>query len=696
MKLIVDKGELNLPEDFSFEIEQNSAFFSDDGAASVAATIPATPEDLAKLDNPTRIARNTRFVNLFPAILSHGVFQKKGNLVVTSASKDGITCAMALEDSEFYSQWKDKNLKELFKDSKLWANDRNSVADLYSSLNTIYKQPSLSNTVCLFPVAVNYNQESDSYLINNEPMNQYGEVEGVYSLVWEGRTVMEGDDKVGVPDGYGIAPFFYLKAFLNKMFQLCGYTIGTNCFATNSKLSSLILVHNCSDVICKGKNVYLYDLVPNKTISEILEWLRNKFYAQIVVYPTEKKVDIVLLNDILDAGYDMDLTGQLLGNIVHSYEQSSRIVLTPNTSLEGATPVTETEEDILKKYGAVNEFASGESQFPLDFSGQPVGLLLHLATGAYYEISRNFRNQTRSKRVGSNYFTYDRKNSQDAESISWDDIVPPMVIVNGMLMPYIGTRTHRNTSYNDSDKEEEQEIMVVDFAGLSERLESGGGGGRVFDWYTHSGHYYYGTTQKFDNKGHLREGKYNLNAPDMFQEFFARYNTMLRNNMVKVEGQFDIAIEKLLSYGMYSLKLYEGQRLLPISLKYEVGRKIRCLNAAFYLVKDYSDSEEDAPIVIPAPEYQWVQNTSEADAAMAALQPQYPDRNLAYHVIDGGSEEDTGDFFLPAPTALGQKSPKLERTIEIGYSYRTRPSESPTWRAITRQTVHFWYESAAI
>ena len=171
------------------------------------------------------------------------------------------------------------------------------------------------------------------------------------------------------------------------------------------------------------------------------------------------------------------------------------------------------EEDILKKYGSVTEFASGESQVPLDFSGQPVGLLLQLATGTYYEISRNFRNQTRSNRVGSNYFTYDRKNSQNAESISWDDIVPPMVIANSMLMPYIGTRTHRNTSYNDSDKDEEQEIMVVDFAGLTERLESGGGG-RATSWYTHCGHYYYGTTQKYDNKGHLREGKYNLNAPD--------------------------------------------------------------------------------------------------------------------------------------------------------------------------------------
>lgn len=693
MKLIVEKGELNLPEDFSFEIEQNSAFFSEDGTASVGATIPATPDDLAKLDHPTRIARNTKFVNLFPAILSHGTFQKKGNLMVTSASKDGITCSMALEDSEFYSKWKESNLKELFDRSILYMDD--TVGDLYATLNTIYKQPGLSSTICLFPVAVNYDQENDSYQINNEPLNEYGSVSGTYSLKWQARTVMEGDVKVSVPDGYGIAPFFYLKAFIRKMFQRCGYSMGTNCFATNPKLSSLVLVHNCSDVICKAC-LDLADIVPNKTISEFLEWLQNKFHAQIVVHPAEKKVDVVLMNDILEAGYDMDLTGKLIDNIVFSYEQSKRIVLTPDTSLDGAAPVAETEEELLKKYGYVHEFASGNSQFPLYFENEAVGLLLHLATGTYYEISRNSRNQTRSKRVGTNYFTYDRKNTQEAESISWEDIMPPMVLVDGMLMPYIGKRTHRNTSYTETEKDEEQEIMVVDFAGLSTPItlqSSGSGQTRVFDFYTHSGHYYYGTTQKYDNTGALRQGKYSLIAPEMYELFFAKYAKMLRNNLVKVEGQFDIPIERLLSYGMYSLKLYEGQKLLPVSLKYEVGRKIRCLNAAFYQVKDYVDGEEDTPTVIPEPIYQWVENTSEADAAVAALQPSYPNNTLSYHIVT--SEEDE-DFFLPAPSSLGLKSATFARTIEIGYYYRTRPGESATWRAVQRTTVNFWYESAAI
>ena len=75
MKLTVQKGELTLPENFSFEIEQNSAFFSSDGAASVAATIPATPADQEKLGFPTRTARRYRFANLYPATIESGAFQ---------------------------------------------------------------------------------------------------------------------------------------------------------------------------------------------------------------------------------------------------------------------------------------------------------------------------------------------------------------------------------------------------------------------------------------------------------------------------------------------------------------------------------------------------------------------------------------------------------------------------------------------
>ena len=83
MRLITEQGELTLPEDFSFEVEQNSAFFSENGAATVGATIPATGEDLARLGFPTRVARSTKHINTFPAILQHGIYQKKERFSVT-------------------------------------------------------------------------------------------------------------------------------------------------------------------------------------------------------------------------------------------------------------------------------------------------------------------------------------------------------------------------------------------------------------------------------------------------------------------------------------------------------------------------------------------------------------------------------------------------------------------------------------
>ena len=114
MRLVTDKGELTLPSDFSFEIEQNSAFFSEEGAASITATIPATPQDQSRLGFPARLARKDRFINTMNASIQKGVYQKHGQLVIASSDERTITCTMALENSDLYTQHKDKNLKEIF------------------------------------------------------------------------------------------------------------------------------------------------------------------------------------------------------------------------------------------------------------------------------------------------------------------------------------------------------------------------------------------------------------------------------------------------------------------------------------------------------------------------------------------------------------------------------------------------------
>lgn len=698
MKLIVDKGELTLPEDFSFEIEQNSAFFSEDGAASIATTIPATPSDLEKLDHPTRIARRTRFFNLFPAVLTAGVFQKKGTLVVNSASEDGLSCAMALEDSDFYSNFKEKNLKDIFAQKVLTT--YNTPEAWYNYLFQVYKE-AVDCDFRLIPVAVNY--ADGVYQINNEPYhpNENWDDSTVFSLRYEARLITENGEKVNVPVGYGIAPFLKLYIFFERLFELCGYTVRQNCFRTNSDLSSLILLHNCSDVLCNGRIDYS-DLVPNKTISDILEWMRKKFLAQIVVYPSSSMVDIVLLEDILAAGYDKDLSGKLLGKITTTFSASSRIVITPDTSLEGAAPAAETMEDLLKKYGSVTERERGEAS--------DMGLTLDLATGVYSEAqapfssvsSRSASYKSRYKVIGTNYFSYDRRNSKESVSMDPSDLMPPMVFVGGYLMPFIGDRKHRNTQYNDSAKDEDQEIIIVEYAGRSIRgydPSSSSTPQRLTDEQTAGLHYFYGTTQKYNNRGRIREGRYNLNAPEMYQRFFRGYNKMLLNNLVKIEGLFNLSVEDILSYQMYSLKLFQGQQLLPVSLQYEVGRRIKCLKAVFYHVKDYEDGQDDTPTTLPAPSFKWELDDSQVQAAKAAAAAESGYTNLIAKYIDDYATGEQ-EFFLPAPTALNQFSAHIPRTVEFGYYYSSGGHSSgtsqTTYRKVSEAEVEVWFYSVAI
>lgn len=750
MKLKVEKGELTLPEDFSFEIEQNSAFFSEDGAASIAATIPATPADMEKLGFPTRIARNNRYVNLFPAILSHGSFQKKGTLVVESASKAGITCAMALEDSDFYSTFKDKPIRELFGTESPTRNTGVSgcyewLYNIYSHGGVYYDSRSGRSTdygIRVFPVAVNYDTENKTFQVNNEPQYQGGS--GMWPLLHEPRTVLEGDDNIGVPDGYGIAPFVLLSKFLDMLFYKCGYHVLNNCFL-NARYANLVLLHQCADVICKG-HIYYADMVPNKTVKEILEWLNNKFHAQIVVYPASDMVDIVLMEDILAAGYDKDLTGRLLGNLTTSFSKPSHVVLVPDTSLEGAAPPTETLQELKAKYGSVTEL--DEAGWDA-YTGQ--GLVFRKATGMYYEIQISYtknaglvsgQNSSRAYsgalggashstgsssrassgssssstgttyrrsggrsaghdswvNVGSCYFSYDRKNADEQEEFTSEDLMPPMVYVNGMLMPYVGERKHRNTSYQESAVDEDQEIMVCDYAGFSatctksSNAHTGADGATAYA----GGHYCFGTTLKYDNAGEIRSEGYDFTPEGMMPYLFRRYNQILLNNTITMEGQFDLSIQEILSYQMYSMKLLDGQRILPTFLSYEVGRKIRCLNARFLLVKDFDDAISDETITIPEPSFKWVLNSTNIEAVKAQWQAQYP--SVTIYLAYDDPKDTSEDLFIPAPTAIGQTSAVLVYPVRVGYYEHYGPHSGGTsvWKEVGTDSVRIWFDSAAI
>ena len=55
MRLITSKGQLALPDKFSFTVEKESPFYGDNGTATIPVTLPVSQETFQKLGRPERL-----------------------------------------------------------------------------------------------------------------------------------------------------------------------------------------------------------------------------------------------------------------------------------------------------------------------------------------------------------------------------------------------------------------------------------------------------------------------------------------------------------------------------------------------------------------------------------------------------------------------------------------------------------------
>lgn len=688
MKLVINNGELTLPADFSFEIEHNSAFFTEDGSQSIPVTIPATPDDLAKLGHPTRLGRSRRFVNAFPAQLQEGSFQINGTLLVTGADRDSMTCSLAVENSDFYTQHKDVKLRELF--AAIVRTDYTTPEDWYDYLFEVYTEE-VDDDFRLFPVAVG---DEDALQVNNEPVNALGAE--IWPLAWARRIIKDGDKDVEVPDGYGIAPFLKLPVFLEYIFTLNGYSVSQNCFRTDARLSSLMLLHGCSDVICNG-NIKYADLVPDKTVGEIINWLGQKFHVQIIINNTERTVSIVEMEAILQGSSSMELSGRILGKAKYTFARSSRVVYKPNDGLAPAPQLT--LQELIAKYGSlmtVTEADYAAIDYPC--------VVYRLATGQIIELVPHFTKTggTRgnepdfvlARRVmGSNQFAYDRANSDTSETFSPEDRVPGMTIrKTGILMPMVGERSHRNTSYNGETEEIEQDIIIADYAGQCP-VASGPApsGSRVP--ISANGKYFYATTQKYNCLGVARTGKISLTPDDIVPAFFVGYNRHLLNCSTEISAQLDLTVPELMHYEMYGLKTIDGQKVLPTYMRYGIGRDTRCLEARFRLFKQYHDEIDDEPIDIPQPTVRWQLNDSQIHDRYDELAELYPTKEIRWRYSpDDPRVANEEDIRILPPLASGLESEHYEVLVKFVEVVRD-PGHGDYERDLEEDTFEIWYES---
>ncbi len=662
MKLITEHGQLPLPDDLEIAVEQHNPFFSDEGASSVPVTIPATQQALSVLGRPERVGSTSRLRRM-AATMSEGVFIKNGQLLLESASADeGITCSFLLAESEFYTQFKEKNLRDIFADKvrQEWTD----IGALYAYLAKLYRGEATDDFI-LCPVAVDYDSEAGSYRVNNAPLDG-GQLE------YLSRYIPDGEDSILVPDGYGIAPFLYLHRLIDMLFSLSGYTVGLNPFRTDPALKQIIVLHNVSDAICTRKIDYS-DLVPDMTVSDFLEWLHDKFLAAVSIDPDRKQADVYLLQDVLsNAVADMDLSGRIDGHVTITFNDTSRVVLKADTSLEGAAPAAGTQEE----FALARPFVSDADE-ELFNSGaiKLYSVVRRLATGEIFLFSNDMRDSSIYGRrcLGTEYFDYDRRGDSDTEVFEPSDLLPLMVFFNGYLMPYIGSRTHRHTQLNGEKEGSGGQKLIIAY-------DSG-----AFD---SSKNYRFATVLKYDHAGN-EWIEHSLTPDGLYKRFFSLYNGLLQGGKEEMSGRVMLSDRELTGLDMIMPKMFKGRLLLFNYLSFSISaRKLTNDAASFIVLKNLKDP--DPEIEFQTQHYYWRLNLTPVTSRQYELEERYGGPNA-------GSSADfsyPGGNTVPAevPSSAGQKG--FYQALKVHFSVTDDMTGETVYEADEYVTV--WYDSVQI
>jgi hypothetical protein len=577
MRLYNQYGTFDLPDGFALNLERTNPFFTDEGDTSVPVTLPSSPHNLQLLRHIERIDAKDSDMAMAEAWLTVGAVTVKGTLLVDTISKeDGIDAAFTFRNGGLYAEYRDKPLKELFADTVV---DLGSPREAAQHLYGIYEAGSNTNDYTCFPV-MGQEEEAcrEGYTIIND-LPHFTDNPPAYGE----RVFYEGGTMLYVPEGYGVTPFIYLHRMLDLMFELMNYEVTVNVFENFTR--KLVVLNNTVDAIVNGTICYA-DMVPDMTVSELLNWLRDRFMVQAVVDSNTMTVKIVQFDALTKP--DADITGLLLGGITMRYEKPSHVVITPSVGAGNEAAATSLKA-LKEKYGAwvgVDENDWGKivnNTSPNYYDC----LILRRSTGMFSEMRRNLvTGDPVLEPVGSNCFAYDRENNEQTEAFNPNDTIPLMVCGSKLeLYPVIGDPIHRHSTYSGmSDNDDQRLIIVQEYSGINYTAFKRGG-----------------TTQ--DNvpvlvqtsHGHLSQLGRNLTPDGLYPSFWALYNNILLGGKKTATMRVGYDTPTFLTANMASGKLCRNQLLLPVKTSAEAGEKMRN-GVSEFLVARFDESLADAAI----------------------------------------------------------------------------------------------------
>lgn len=598
MKIELNRGELTLKEGFAIEIKKSNQLFSDGGSFTIPSDLPATPENLAVLGNPERATRSRRFVRKFPAILKGPFMQKKCTLIATALSKSsGVTVSLLLDESSMYSKFKNMKLRNIFNSRVLEVGL--SRVDGYAPQSyfwALYSGDTITSTnadlvtaaseLAVFPVVV---KDGDVYHFVNEVNS------GKTGFIYSARDIAvqsDGSEKMSVPKYYGLSAFLRLSSAVRIIFESFGYNILENDLE-KEPWSSIVLLNNCSDILLNGVDagssggrMSYSDMVPDISVSDFLDFLKNKF--GVAIFEEGTGVRIRMHERALNPWYaepDMDLTGYVVDEAEISYPEERKLKLAIGTSLEGASPMADTLEQLQK------ENVKSSALLDYDVKG-----------GVYVKYKDSGRTET--TKTGSNAFEFDRTfdGIEESDEMKPDDEYVPMVKMDGNWYPFIGERRNSHTNIEGKDESQSQEILLCYAFPPTKSSEKYCGSTQPYSIYSESRKTY---LDEGCNGNTAREPLFPLTPEGYYPHTFQSYGAMQLSATPTIKFKIKAPVHVIFGMRLDLPKYLMGTKVIVTSISYTLDDNgVHDVNLEARRICDYVDAV-DIPQVDLQQKFYW-------------------------------------------------------------------------------------------
>lgn len=634
MKITHPSGQpYDLPEDFKIEITRSNPFFHKTGEQSLPCSLPPTDRNTSLLHQPANLANNKKLTSRLDVTIENGSFFTKARQAILSAQKnEPIATSFYLNEGAFYEKTKDLTLMEIFKDKTV---EFNTVDDAITFMRSLLSQR--DDRFTCFSVITDNNELNALYYGANPTFVNATE-----------RTVTINGKQVLIPKGMYITPFVKVRHILCEVVTYLGYTMGPS-FLDQQPFNDMVFLNNNVDTLLTGSIAYV-DIIPDLSVSEFFDIIR-KFNCELIPDETNKILQPVLFNDVLESVPESDLSKKITGNIIISFHDNYKQLRLTSDRLNIPDGIKPFGSSIKRNIGVnskndVDTISELVAKFPTAQVNNINGSIFRIGFRGEYQITEF---------LGSMHCNYFDGDILTTEEKKFPDALVEIFMSNRMY-PYVGTERALRSTIVFDDEQENESIELPDRKKLPAML--------CFYFHDPERKYNIGTVYNRDLSGNILwnyslayNGEYGI-----FEKFWRKYDDMLRNALLEIRGNVLLSETDKMMLSSYRKIIIDGQEVLPSELKYIPGERIiqECTFVTTKLQQPVSHSRTQQDY-FPVPSYKWI------------LKKQ---RNFSVSPPQGGSESirykaEPLAFFPVNPTQsqynAGGRYYEFTHQVEYGY-----------------------------